>query len=981
LAHSRLWGFVMRRSAFRSSLSLSLCLLLIGSVVGVVPVALAEELPAAVVEDASGVLVAPDAEVAVEAAEVSGEKVLVADTVSATEEVFARPDGRFEAFVTSAPTRVEDPSSPSGWSDLDLGLVARDGGFGPKVALSPVVFSAGGSGPFARVSGEGWSVGYTWPTPLPAPVIQGASATYLSVLPGVDLVVSALPSGFSKRLVVHERPKAPLAMRIGLALEGVRVVEPAAGLFEALLADGRVATRFSSAWMWDGSGRPDDPGRARAGVVDARLDSDGTGIVLSPEAAFLHDPTTVYPVTIDPAVVQTENLDTRVVQRISDNQWAGTSFWTDPLLQVGRTPSNLTNTRSFLNWFGNPLTADPRFAQIDDAHIRLLNNDSGSCTASQMQVKRLTSPISANTTWNSRPSWNSLAYAKASFAYGYSASCPANWVTLSGGGDSAQTIRLLVAQWMDDLYGSHGVLLHATDSTAPTHYKAFRSYDFYSGYQPYLWVLYSRPAGPAITQTPSPTPGTYTFTVGTDTGYTNYGVYFDTSPTGTASTLPPLGLRDSNCRPGLTVGALTCPVGVGTVTVSPAIGNGPYTVTVSSLPAGPVYLHARGRVGSTKHWTYESTLLVNRPPSSPAGLTPGTPTPEHPIVATQTPALRAQYCDPEGNPGVIAYYVETGAGVSATAGTVPATGCGTVTWTSAAISPVASTTGTYRWRATAIDSVSGSSASSAWTYFTVDPAWVGVEGDLSRGASAFQTLVGTTDEDGTCAVASDAFGTTDTQVSAREWAFNPTTCTTQYSIGTDFDTAEELASDNGTYQVFAAPQEIVDTYTVNNRPGPEIAYGGKAKFWYHDPCPSPCLEVNRIIILAAWSTRDGCVVRGKYRVKEYWRTFTGWQREVDGVAGHSFHYPPNSTCADYYRVADHAQYRNALFPACVASGTVANTRIGKGDRRVALRGRVGGSVGVELYFKKWNTAGGFTVPLGCASLLGSDWGRARTAPW
>ena len=100
-------------------------------------------------------------------------------------------------------------------------------------------------------------------------IVEGSSATYLSVLPGVDLVVKALPSGFSKRLVVHERPSSPLAVRIGLVVSGVVVVESSPGSFLAQAPDGEVAARWSSAWMWDGSGAADDPGSARPGRASA----------------------------------------------------------------------------------------------------------------------------------------------------------------------------------------------------------------------------------------------------------------------------------------------------------------------------------------------------------------------------------------------------------------------------------------------------------------------------------------------------------------------------------------------------------------------------------------------------------------------------------------------------------------------------------------------------------------------------------------
>ena len=231
--------------------------------------------PSDVTQTADGDLVAPDVNTALEAAGQTGEQVLVAEETSSNQAVYANPDGGMSVELTPAPTRVEDPDSPSGWSDIDLGLVARDGGFGPKVSPAAVVFSAGGSAPFAKLTGDGWSIAYTWPTPLPTPIITGASATYVSVLPDTDLVVEATLGGFSKRLVVHSAPEAPLSFHIGLVTSGVTISSTAAGLFQAVDGAGNARAQIGGAWMWDASGDPDDAGASHAGAVGAALDAAG----------------------------------------------------------------------------------------------------------------------------------------------------------------------------------------------------------------------------------------------------------------------------------------------------------------------------------------------------------------------------------------------------------------------------------------------------------------------------------------------------------------------------------------------------------------------------------------------------------------------------------------------------------------------------------------------------------------------------------
>ena len=184
--------------------------------------------PAPVLPDMGGQLVAPDAETASDVAADTGQPVLVADEITPTVEVAAEPSGNFAAEITAAPARVEDPTSPSGWTDIDLDLIATTSGYAPRHAASNVTFGPGGDTTFATVAGAGWSLRYTWPVPLPPPVIAGATATYADVLPDTDLVLRATAEGFAKTFVVRSRPVQSLTFRIGVAAVGV-TLRPVAG--------------------------------------------------------------------------------------------------------------------------------------------------------------------------------------------------------------------------------------------------------------------------------------------------------------------------------------------------------------------------------------------------------------------------------------------------------------------------------------------------------------------------------------------------------------------------------------------------------------------------------------------------------------------------------------------------------------------------------------------------------------------------------
>ncbi|WP_232376270.1 hypothetical protein [Amycolatopsis aidingensis] len=129
----------------------------------------------------------------------------MADRVTETEEVVANPDGTFTWTQSRHPVRVRQGGQ---WRPTDLTLAHRpDGSIGPVAASVDLRLSRGGADmPLVVAAKQGHEVGLRWADALPEPVLDGPSATYPGVLPEVDLVVTALPTGFSQVLVV-KRPR------------------------------------------------------------------------------------------------------------------------------------------------------------------------------------------------------------------------------------------------------------------------------------------------------------------------------------------------------------------------------------------------------------------------------------------------------------------------------------------------------------------------------------------------------------------------------------------------------------------------------------------------------------------------------------------------------------------------------------------------------------------------------------------------------
>ncbi|MGW4273291.1 LamG domain-containing protein [Streptomyces seoulensis] len=272
-----------------------------------------------------------------------GERVEVLGERTERSTVYANPDGStFTLEESAVPVRAERPGG--GWQDPDATLERRsDGSVGPKAATVGMTLSGGGgTAPLARITEQGMSLELGWPGKLPTPQLDGASALYDDVLPGVDLKVTVTPESFQSVFVVKTPEAAANSdlkkLTFGLRSEGLRVSEGAAGNLTASDADGRSVFKAPPARMWDsagvaGAGTQPAPKKARvaqsAGSADsaetapsrsglepgqgdtvAHMDVDVTADSLSvmPDAAMLtKTDAAAYPLFIDPPITWGES--------------------------------------------------------------------------------------------------------------------------------------------------------------------------------------------------------------------------------------------------------------------------------------------------------------------------------------------------------------------------------------------------------------------------------------------------------------------------------------------------------------------------------------------------------------------------------------------------------------------------------------------------------------------------------------------------
>lgn len=273
--------------------------------------------------DPAGFESSPEEAAAVREAERTGQAVEVAEMRGEVREVWALPDGTVEVreFVVPRWTRVGD--AQAGWSRVDLALrETPEGAVAPAASTVDMEFSGGGEVPLVTLVRHGRVLEWSWPQALPEPLVEGDTATYVDVIEGVDLEMTAVEDGFSSFLVVktQEAAVSPELDEITFAMqtEGLDVAVSGDGVLEATdTASGATVFEAPPAAMWE-AGEETLSGAARAqGASIVGVDStDGaTGqvapvevavspaqdtVTLTPDQALLEDPSTNFPVRIDP---------------------------------------------------------------------------------------------------------------------------------------------------------------------------------------------------------------------------------------------------------------------------------------------------------------------------------------------------------------------------------------------------------------------------------------------------------------------------------------------------------------------------------------------------------------------------------------------------------------------------------------------------------------------------------------------------------
>ncbi|WP_246607450.1 carboxypeptidase regulatory-like domain-containing protein [Paractinoplanes toevensis] len=365
-----------------------------------------------------------------------GKRVEILTERSEVTQTFVNPDGTHTLEESIEPVRVKHGST---WVPIDTTLKATAAGVEPRAAALPMTLSAGGDGPLARLRDGANELSFSWPGPLPKPVLRGNIALYPNVLPHVDLQVTADSLGFSELLIVRDRTAAAdprlSNLKFGLATKGVNVRTTPEGGLVARDKHGASVFTAPAPLMWDAtvqdaaqtaaedtetppkkakpSGRTDAVASAgRRSVMPVSV-AKGT-LSLRPDAKLLADPGTKFPVYIDPSVTGA----------IAGGAWTTvwskyktSSFWknasalnngsTYGSAGAGRTEDCSGCSDYIVRSFFSMDVSKVRSKQILSATFRIEQRHAWTCSPKSNAKIWMTSGISSSVTWNNQPTWYS----------------------------------------------------------------------------------------------------------------------------------------------------------------------------------------------------------------------------------------------------------------------------------------------------------------------------------------------------------------------------------------------------------------------------------------------------------------------------------------------------------------------------------------------------------------------------------------------
>jgi RHS repeat-associated protein len=439
---------------------------------------------AAAVED----FTRPDLPSAQLAARLLNHRIEVTGLEAETTTTYVNPNGSLTTDSSTVPVRemVNGAFEP-----VNNTLVQVPGGFAPAVAKIQAVFSAGGSGPLYTVTtADGGTVAANWPGVLPAPMVVGNVATYADVQPGVDLVVTSGVVGFDVAFVIKQRPTVAPTFSLTTATTGLSTSAGSDGSMTFADAQGAPQLLTGAPQTSDSSSRLVAGQPNRTELSPATFVGASRLWTVRPSAAFLLDPSTTYPVTVDPPVNVPDTGYAFISSAQPNTQFVDntlTEYGVNGVTNVGLDPTGTYGvTRGYYNFDVTAIKG----ATVQTGTLTIGEDYSGSssCTPTEVDLYD-TGLMSTSTTWNNSPiTWSFITRQSAAMG-GNATLCPTGPLTFD--------VTSEAQGWANNVHTTNSLGVFAANESATSFFKVF------GGYGQTLSVTYTGapnlPAGRATT--------------------------------------------------------------------------------------------------------------------------------------------------------------------------------------------------------------------------------------------------------------------------------------------------------------------------------------------------------------------------------------------------------------------------------------------------------------------------------------------------
>ncbi len=455
---------------------------------------------------------------------------------TAYSDTYDNHDGTFTVHVSPDPINYQ-PTAGAAWTPIDLSFAPISGGSGRvRAGMTPVPVEVGAPGDAAGFvsvdTGEGvislrLVSGAKQGSSASEPVAAAGGAKVAGLLPGVDLQVSANPSGFNTFLAFASRPASP-SFTFELDSPGLTPALQPDGSISFLDKSGMTVATMPHPYAEDST--PDDQRGSGQMTVDVvySLATQGATTLLTVSV----DPTwlasAVYPVYVDPSVnvSTTANMkDTFVDAMYPTENWEGFKRSDSPYyyeMLLGEDPDNSTQVCKDLLSFTMP--AAVASSTIDSATLQIFPYwQYEHYSAVTTWVDQVTSSWSAGSVdWNNQPSITTTGAVTATTVQGTTGSFD---------------ITSFVQGWVDTPSTNYGIQLNE-NGNGGTYWKRVISSEQTGANIPTLAITYSKPTATvsaptgnvwtnsrtltwAYTSTDGPAQAAYDVQVATDSGFTN----------------------------------------------------------------------------------------------------------------------------------------------------------------------------------------------------------------------------------------------------------------------------------------------------------------------------------------------------------------------------------------------------------------------------------------------------------------------------